>query len=59
MVGRTVELNRHRFTVIGVVPATFRGTMSGLIADFWASVTMHREVANFGSLTYRSDRWLD
>jgi predicted permease len=58
VVGRTVELNRHRFTIIGVVPAAFRGTMSGLTADFWAPVTMHREVANFGSLTYRSDRWL-
>ena len=58
VIGRTVDLNRHPFTVIGVVPAAFPSTMGGLLADFWAPVTMHREVANFGSLEQRSDRWL-
>ncbi|WP_221032490.1 ABC transporter permease [Actomonas aquatica] len=58
IVGREIELNQHPFTIVGVVPANFRGTMSGLTADFWAPVTMHREVANFGSLETRTDRWL-
>jgi predicted permease len=58
VVGRTVELNRHMFTIIGVVPRAFRGTMSGLACDFWAPLSMHREVANFGSLTNRDDHWL-
>jgi predicted permease len=58
IVGRSVLLNQHAFTVIGVVPAEFRGTMSGLIADFWAPVTMHAQVGNMGSLTHRQDRWL-
>ena len=58
IIGRTVELNRHSFTVVGVVPAAFRGTMSGLRCDFWAPVSMHREVANFGTMDNRWDRWL-
>ena len=58
VIGRQVELNRHSFTIIGVAPARFRGTMSGVICDFWAPVTMHKEVANFGSLNQRADRWL-
>jgi len=58
LIGKTVELNRHAFTVIGVVPPNFPGTMSGLKCDFWAPVTMHNEVANFGSLTSRNDHWL-
>jgi predicted permease len=58
VVGREVELNRHPFTIIGVVPAAFHGTMSGLICDFWAPVSMTGEVANFGSLDNRWDRWL-
>lgn len=58
IIGRSVQLNRHPFTVIGVVPGQFHGTMGGLLADFWAPVTMHREVANFGSLDQRTDRWL-
>ena len=58
IVGRTVNLNRRSFTIIGVVPVEFQGTMSVLHFDFWAPVTMHQEVANFGSLTNRGDHWL-
>jgi predicted permease len=58
VIGRTVELNRHSFTVVGVVPAAFKGTMGGLSCDFWAPVSMHKEVANFGSLDNRWARWL-
>ena len=58
IVGRTVEINRHAFTVVGIAPAAFQGTMSGLVCDFWAPVSMHHEIANFGSLEVRSDRWL-
>ncbi|HVU25252.1 MAG TPA: ABC transporter permease [Opitutus sp.] len=58
IVGRTVQLNQHPFTIVGVVPAAFHGTMSGLVCDFWAPVSMHHEVANFGSLENRGDHWL-
>jgi predicted permease len=58
IIGRTVELNRHTFTVVGVVASPFQGTMSPLRFDFWAPVTMHQQVANFGSLNSRSDHWL-
>lgn len=58
VIGQTVDLNRHRFTIVGIVPAEFRGTMSGLRCDFWAPLVMHEEVANFGSLIERGDRWL-
>jgi predicted permease len=58
VIGRTIEVNRHVFTVVGVARPGFRGTMTGLNCDFFAPLTMHSEVANFGSLTVRSDRWL-
>jgi predicted permease len=58
IIGRTVDLNRHSFTIVGVAPAGFLGTMSGLSCDFWAPLTMHKEVANFGSLLSRNDQWL-
>lgn len=58
IVNRPVELNRKPFTIIGVAPAAFRGTMSGLVCDFWAPLVMHQEVAHFGSLTERGDSWL-
>ncbi|MBU6401613.1 MAG: ABC transporter permease [Verrucomicrobia bacterium] len=58
VIGRKLDVNRHSFTIVGVAPADFHGAISGLNQDFWAPVMMHREVANFGSLTNRSDRWL-
>lgn len=58
ILGRTVDLNRHSFTIVGIVPEAFRGTMSALRCDFWAPLVMHEQVANFGSLTARGDHWL-
>jgi predicted permease len=59
VVGTAVEMNQSSsFTIIGVTPPAFHGTMSGLNCDFWAPLSMHQQVANFGSLQSRSDRWL-
>ena len=58
VIGRVVDLNRHSFTIVGVAPGAFRGTMSGLRFDFWAPLVMHEQVANFGSLNNRGDHWL-
>ncbi len=58
VIGRTVELNRMPFTIVGVMAKGFYGTMSGVQCDFWAPLSMHREVANFGSWEMRNDRWL-
>ena len=46
IVGRVVELNRHPFTIVGVVPAPFRGAMPALAFDVWAPASMLWEVRN-------------
>ena len=51
IVGNTIDLNRHRFTVVGVSPAVFRGTMNGLCCEFWAPVSMFREVTTRGDFS--------
>jgi predicted permease len=58
VIGRTVDLNRHPFTIIGVVPAEFTGTMTGVGCEFWAPVSMVSEVANWSRefLTTRQSR---
>jgi predicted permease len=58
VVGRVVDLNRHKFTVIGVVPAAFSGTMTGVACEFWAPVSMVREVASWPEdyITWRGSR---
>jgi predicted permease len=58
VIGRTVDLNRHPFTIVGVVPAAFLGTMPGSAFDVWAPLSMIWEVRNQGRffLTARGAR---
>jgi predicted permease len=35
IVGTTVTINGHAFTIVGVAPAEFRGTFPGLVFDAW------------------------
>jgi predicted permease len=57
IVGKTVELNRHAFTIIGVTPAEFRGTMNGTRCEFWAPVSMFREVSARGDGDLERRTW--
>ena len=62
VIGRVVSLNRHPFTIIGVVPAPFRGSWSSMAYDFWAPLSMIAEVRNQGRffLTSRGARgWIN
>jgi len=40
VVGSTVKLSGLPYTVVGVAPASFPGTLPGLASDFWVPVTM-------------------
>ncbi len=59
VIGRTVEISRHPFTIVGVAPETFRGTMGGLGFDLWMPVTMSTEYPDMErALQSRGWRWL-
>ena len=56
IVGRTLTLNGHPFTVIGVASAGFHGT--GVRAlDAWVPVHVSRRRSGLGTLMDRSRRW--
>ncbi len=40
LIGKTVTLNGHGFTVIGIAPAGFTGTLTGLAAELWVPLMM-------------------
>ena len=40
IVGKTVRVNRHGLTIVGVVPSAFRGTSPVMQYDLWTPVTM-------------------
>jgi macrolide transport system ATP-binding/permease protein len=43
VVGKSVEINQHPFTVIGVTPRGFTGTIVGIIADYWVPMMMQAQ----------------
>jgi len=56
---RTITLNEHDFTVIGVAPKDFASPFAGLALDVWTPVMMKDYVARpHFSLTDRGSRWL-
>jgi predicted permease len=41
LVGKTISLNRHDYTVVGIVPEGFTGTDLGPGPDLWVPMMMH------------------
>src|SRR5205085_9729365 len=60
IVGTTVTLNGHPFTVAGVAPATFRGTMMGLTPDVWVPIATAAwaNPTAVSDMATRGGRWL-
>jgi predicted permease len=59
VIGQTVTLNEHDFTIVGVAPKEFGSTFSGAALDVWTPVMMKDYVARpHFSLTDRGSRWL-
>ncbi|MDQ3256001.1 MAG: ABC transporter permease, partial [Acidobacteriota bacterium] len=58
LVGQTLALNGHTFTIIGIAPQNFRGTWIGLTPDVWVPLMMQRETRPGGDQLGRNARWL-
>jgi len=59
--GRTIKINGHQFTIIGVAPRGFIGTtLFNFIPDVWVPVTMQQTIApNEGNyMEGRDNRWI-
>jgi predicted permease len=59
VLGRTITINEHDFTVVGVAPKNFASPFAGIVLDLWTPVMMKDYVARpHFSLTDRGSRWL-
>jgi predicted permease len=47
-IGRVTYLNGNPFTIIGILPPSFTGTVFANKTDFWAPVVMERQLAEVG-----------
>lgn len=59
LIGNTIELDQHPFTVIGVAPPTFHGTELFLWPDFWFPIVNAPEVDGYNFLVERTNRELE
>jgi predicted permease len=58
VLGRTVEINRSSFTIVGVAESGFAGTELGSPTDIWLPLAMQREVDR-DFLTDRRTTWIE
>jgi len=59
IVGKTIQINRHPYTVVGVAPRDFTGCAPGLRAELWIPVSKDRDVWGFNRPEYRGIFWLN
>jgi predicted permease len=56
-VGRTVQINKHPYTIAGVAPLGFRGTELFFAPDFWAPEVDKQQIAGWDPLEQRGDHF--
>jgi predicted permease len=56
VVGRVVLLNQHPFTILGVAPPDFNGTLLFFFPDFWAPMVQQEQIQGIDVLSDRGKR---
>jgi predicted permease len=59
VIGTTIQINRHPYTVIGVAPPHFQGCKTGLRADLWIPLAMDPVIWGSQRLNERGTFWLN
>ena len=59
ILGRSVTLNNHTFTVIGVAAPEFQGASAGFSMDLWLPLSMHPWVYGSDLTNERGSYWID
>jgi predicted permease len=60
ILGKTVILNNLRYTVVGVAPAGFHGTVRGILPEFWVPLSMAGQIMSgmTAARDARGSHWL-
>jgi predicted permease len=58
VVGRIVQLNKHPFTILGVAPPDFQGTLLFVFPDLWVPIVNQEQVEGMDILNVRRNRSL-
>ena len=58
VVGRTVQVNKHPFTILGVTPPEFHGTLVFFNPDFFIPIINQEQIDGQHLLNVRGKRWV-
>ena len=58
VVGRIVRLNKHPFTILGVAPPGFQGTILFFASDIFVPIVNHDQLSGEKILNARESRWI-
>jgi predicted permease len=58
VIGRIIQVNKHPFTVIGVAPPKFHGTLLFFTPDFFVPMVNQEQVEGANLLNERGNRWV-
>ncbi|MGA8311908.1 MAG: ABC transporter permease [Terriglobales bacterium] len=58
VIGRTVQVNKHPFTILGVAPPNFRGTIVFISPHFFVPLVNHEQVDGATDMNDRGSRWV-
>jgi predicted permease len=50
IVGQIININEHAYTIIGVTPAVFQGSQTGVRTEIWVPITMEAQLLPGGDL---------
>ena len=59
IIGQTIQINRHLYTIVGVAPPDFQGCKTGLRADVWIPLGMDPFVWGWNRPEDRGTFWLN
>jgi predicted permease len=59
IVGKTIQLNRHAYTIVGVAPKGFRGVVNGLRSDIFLPLGMMQQVWGWNPIDKRGSAFLN
>lgn len=59
IVGKTIELNLHTYTIVGVAPPGFQGCKTGLRTEIWLPLGMDRQIWGSHRIEDRGVNWLN
>jgi predicted permease len=52
ILGQTIEINQHPYTIVGVTPAVFQGSQTGVRTEIWVPIMMEEQLMPQGDLIH-------